>query len=60
MVALTDEGRAIRSRAGCLGESLLVASGQSPKDLGKLKREVRQLRDAIYSHIGGWSVAGPA
>ncbi|MEP9390279.1 MarR family transcriptional regulator [Mesorhizobium sp. KR9-304] len=59
VVALTDEGRAIRSRAGCLGDSLLAASGQSPSDLGKLNREVRQLRDAIYSHIGGWSLADP-
>lgn len=60
VVALTDEGRAIRSRAGCLGASLLAASGQSPEHLGKLNREVRQLRDAIYGHIGGWSPDGPA
>ena len=60
VVALTPEGRAIRSRAGCLGESLLAASGHSPKDLGKLNRDIRQLRDQIYSHIGGWSLVRPA
>lgn len=60
VVTLTAEGRALRSRAGCLGESLLAASGQSPKDLGRLNREVRQLRDAIYGHIGGWNLVRPS
>lgn len=54
VVALTEEGRAIRSRAGCLGASLLTASGQSPQELAELNHEVRKLRDGIYSHIGGW------
>ncbi|ALA17853.1 MULTISPECIES: MarR family winged helix-turn-helix transcriptional regulator [Chelatococcus] len=56
VVALTDEGRALRSRAGCLGDALLSASGQSPADLGELNQDVRALRDAIYGHIGGWNV----
>lgn len=55
VVALTDQGRAIRSRAGCLGDALLSASGQSPAHLGELNRNVRGLRDMIYSHVGGWS-----
>lgn len=59
LVALTDAGRALRSRAGCVGESLLAASGQSPAQLGDLNREVRALRDAIYRHTGGWSLAPP-
>ncbi|MBS9478966.1 MarR family winged helix-turn-helix transcriptional regulator [Ancylobacter radicis] len=55
VVALTDQGRALRARAGCLGESLLVASGQSPAHLGELNRDVRELRDAIYTRIDGWN-----
>jgi DNA-binding MarR family transcriptional regulator len=60
VVALTAEGRAMQSRAGCLGESLLAASGHAPKDLGRLNSEIRHLRDQIYSHIGGWSLVRPA
>jgi MarR family transcriptional regulator, organic hydroperoxide resistance regulator len=55
VVALTDKGRALRKRAGCLAEAMLTASGQSPKELGELNARVRQLRDAIYSGIEGWS-----
>ncbi|RWK54930.1 MAG: MarR family transcriptional regulator [Mesorhizobium sp.] len=55
VVALTDQGRAIRSRAGCLGDALLSASGQTPAHLGELNRNVRGLREMIYSHVGGWS-----
>ncbi|MBR0665449.1 MarR family transcriptional regulator [Roseomonas hellenica] len=59
LVALTEAGRALRSRAGCVGESLLAASGQSPAQLGALNREVRALRDAIYRHTGDWNLAPP-
>lgn len=52
LVALTDGGRALEERAGCLGEALLEASGQSPAALGDLNRKVRGLRDAIYGRIG--------
>jgi DNA-binding MarR family transcriptional regulator len=55
MVSLTDSGRALRARAGCLGDGLLSASGQTKEQLSELNRDVRQLRDAIYSHIGGWN-----
>ena len=58
VVALTDVGRDIRGRAGCLGDALLETSGQSPGNLGRLNGDVRQLRDAIYDRIGGWSLAG--
>ncbi len=60
VVALTDAGHAIRTRAGCLGNALLSASGWSPADLGALNGEVKQLRDAIYASIGGWNVAEAA
>jgi MarR family transcriptional regulator, organic hydroperoxide resistance regulator len=53
VVALTDQGLAVKSRAGCLGDALLAAAGQSPAHLGELNRNVRALRDAIYAHIGG-------
>jgi DNA-binding MarR family transcriptional regulator len=55
VIALTDQGRALRSKAGCLGQALLTASGQSPAKLGRLNRDVRDLRNAIYAHIGGWT-----
>lgn len=58
IVALTDAGRALRHKVGCLGEELLAASGQAPAELGALNREVRRLRDAIYGHIGGWNAGG--
>lgn len=56
VVALTEQGHALQSEAGCLGDSLLQASGQSPAELGELNKGIRQLRDAIYSHTGSWSL----
>ena len=55
VVALTPQGEALRTRAGCLGDTLLEASHQTPAALAKLNREVNQLRDAVYEHIGGWA-----
>jgi DNA-binding MarR family transcriptional regulator len=55
VVRLTDAGLAIRSKAGCLGNALLGASLQSLNDLSDLNRDVRRLRDAIYSQLGGWT-----
>ncbi len=55
VVALTDAGRALRSRAGCLADALLAASGQSPAHLKEITEGVRQLRNAIYAHTGDWS-----
>lgn len=54
VVALTAKGRALQSRAGCLGEALLTASMQSPEDLASLNKNIRNLRDTIYSQIGRW------
>lgn len=56
VVALTDAGRALQSRAGCLGDALLEASGQSPAALADLNRDIRALRDAIYGKVGGWTL----
>jgi MarR family transcriptional regulator, organic hydroperoxide resistance regulator len=54
VIALTDDGRALQHRAGCLSDTLLAASTQTPKELADLNRDVRHLRNAIYSQIGGW------
>ena len=54
LVALTDQGRALHHKAGCLSDALLAASTQTPPELAALNRDVRHLRDAIYSQIGGW------
>ncbi|MBA4751493.1 MAG: MarR family transcriptional regulator [Sphingopyxis sp.] len=56
VVALTDTGRALQSRAGCLGDALLEASGQSPAALGVLNKDIRALRDAVYANVGGWDL----
>lgn len=56
IVALTDAGRALESKAGCLGAALLEASGQTPEALGRLNHDVRRLRDSVYGSIGGWKL----
>lgn len=58
LVALTEKGRALQARAGCLGEALVAASGQSAAELVELNGRVQRLRDAIYGSIGGWSLDG--
>jgi DNA-binding MarR family transcriptional regulator len=55
LVTLTEAGREMSSRTGCLAESLLAASGQGGQQLNALNDEVRELRDAIYRSIGSWS-----
>ncbi|MFF2322723.1 MarR family winged helix-turn-helix transcriptional regulator [Agrobacterium sp. NPDC058088] len=55
LVTLTDQGRAMQHRAGCLSDTLLAASTQTPPELAALNKDVRHLRDAIYSQIGGWA-----
>ena len=58
LVELTEKGRALRTKAGCLGEALLAASGETAQRLADLNAEVRRLRDAIYANIGGWRLSG--
>lgn len=55
IVALTDRGRDLRAKAGCLGTALLTASGQPVAALAALNGQVKELRDAVYAHIGGWN-----
>ena len=56
-VELTEKGYALRTKAGCLGEALLSASGETAQRLAALNADVRRLRDAIYKHIGGWDLS---
>ena len=56
VVALTQTGRALQARAGCLGDALLEASGQSPAHLADLNKDIRALRDAVYANVGGWDL----
>ena len=58
LVELTEPGRALRARAGCLGEALLSVSGETAPRLAALNTHVRRLRDAIYARIGGWNLSG--
>lgn len=58
VVSVTAKGKALQGKAACLGEALLAASGQSPRELVKLKEDVRRLRDTIYRNIGGWNLEG--
>ncbi|WP_118138350.1 MarR family winged helix-turn-helix transcriptional regulator [Oceanicella sp. SM1341] len=52
LVALTEAGQALRARAGCLGEALLEASGQTPAALAALNRDLIRLREAVSAHSG--------
>jgi len=58
LVALTDAGHDLRSRAGCLADALLSTSGQEPARLNAIASDLRDLRNAIYAHSGDWSVSG--
>ena len=57
-VQLTEKGRALRARAGCLADALLSLSGETAQRLAVLNADVRRLRDAIYEEIGGWDLSG--
>lgn len=52
MVTLTPSGKALRKRAGCLGEALLKASGRSALELGVVNAQLKALRDAVYESLG--------
>ncbi len=54
VISLTEEGRGLQHGAGCLSDTLLAASTQTPQELAKLNRDMRYLRNAIYSQVGGW------
>ena len=57
-VQLTEKGRALRTRAGCLADALLSFSGETAERLAALNADIRHLRDAIYDKIGGWDLSG--
>lgn len=57
VIALTKEGDALRFHAGCLDNTLLEASGQTPAALAKLNGKINELRNAVYRHIGGEAVS---
>ena len=46
-VRLTEAGRAIRERCGCLGEALLGRSGLTGAQLAALNTQIQTLRDAL-------------
>jgi DNA-binding MarR family transcriptional regulator len=46
-VTLTQKGKSLHARSGCLSETLLERSGMSAPDLTALNSRVRALRDEI-------------
>lgn len=54
LINLTDQGTALRGRAGCLGESLRDNGETQPGALADINAEVRKLRNALYEKIDGW------
>lgn len=54
IVALTAGGKALQMKGGCLADALVESTGETAAALAKLNEDVRQLRDRIYDHIGGW------
>jgi len=58
LVALTEAGDALKTRATCLAERMLSTSALPPQALGDLNAGVRDLRDRIYRSIGSWAVGG--
>ncbi|MEH6664827.1 MAG: MarR family transcriptional regulator [Brevundimonas sp.] len=59
LVTLTPQGRTLRERAGCLGETLLAASGQTGAELGELNGRLKALRDAVYGSLASRSPPQP-
>ena len=47
LVGLTDKGRALRARTGCLSETLLASSGMKVEQIIALNDQVRALRQAL-------------
>ena len=46
-VTLTDSGRALRQRCGCLAEELVARSGMSLAQLAALNQQIAALREAL-------------
>ncbi len=50
-VALTDQGRALRSRAEAIPEQVLCASGQELAALGSMRKELSRVRDELFKAL---------
>ena len=46
-VTLTESGRALRERCGCLGQELVARSGMTLQQIDALNRQVAALRRAL-------------
>jgi DNA-binding MarR family transcriptional regulator len=57
LINLTDKGKNIRGGAGCLGDALLAATGETSAELERLNREITALRNAIYRRTGVFGLA---
>ncbi len=51
-VRLTDKGKNLHARTGCLTEALLQRSGLKVEEMIALNRQIRALRDALTTHLG--------
>jgi DNA-binding MarR family transcriptional regulator len=58
VVTVTDDGRALKRKAGCLAEALLEHSGATPAELGQINGRIKGLRDAIHESLGGRKAPG--
>lgn len=48
ITTLTQQGKALKSQAGCIANKLFNGSGMSAKELIGLNKTVRKLRDNLY------------
>lgn len=51
VVRLTRQGRALRGKCGCLGETLTAHAGLSAGALASLNRQVQALRHSLQDHV---------
>lgn len=51
LIALTDQGRELKSQIGCIAERLMTTSGLTLGGLQHLNTEVRALRDSIVEAL---------
>ena len=54
IIALTEEGKAMRMKGGCLADALLESTGETAAVMAEVNQSVRRLRDKIYDHLSGW------
>jgi len=50
LVSLTEEGRALRSKARAVPEGAFCASGCKPEELQAIRRDLEQLRASLAQH----------